>query len=176
MTTLPINTRLAAVVVLLDTSTNSLVLTKRTKHLVHHAGEICFPGGQYQCEDGNLQMTAIRELKEELGIERSRLSALTPLSNIKTLTGFSISPWFATIDTVHPYQLQVSEVEQMLLIDVRQAASHENYQKITIEQSGYPITTEQFMYPTHKIWGATAKIMHQLCDMDINALLLKEGW
>lgn len=163
------NTRKAAVVVLLDTSNNTLILTKRTKHLAQHAGEICFPGGQYQSDDSSLQSTAMRELEEELGIHASRLTAIRPLKQVLTLTDFCISPWFAKISSIHPFKLQACEVEQVVLVNLSEACVHTNYQTIQINRAGHTLTTEQFVCHEYTIWGATAKIMHQLCDISIDA-------
>jgi len=155
--------------VLLDTSNNSIVLTKRTKHLAYHAGEICFPGGQFHPNDRSLQCTALRELEEELGVHSSRLTSIIPLKPVMTLTGFCISPWFAKISSINPFKIQVSEVEETVFVDFPKACLHENYKKLMFRRNGYAISTEQFAYEGYKIWGATAKIMHQLCDLSIDA-------
>src|SRR5690242_14526886 len=46
---------------------------KRTDGLRHHAREIAFPGGQRDDGDRDLRDTALRELEEELGIDRGHV-------------------------------------------------------------------------------------------------------
>jgi len=160
------NFQVASVIVLLETSTNSIILTKRTNQLPHHAGEICFPGGRFQDEDSTLLNTGLRELEEELGIQRERLQNIKSLSPEITLTGFQIYPWFASIATINPYKLQREEVDEIIQIDVNLALKRNNYQSILVPRNGYTIKTLKFSYKEHIIWGATARIMRQLCETD----------
>src|SRR5439155_25786639 len=45
-----------------------VVLTRRTETVEHHRGQISFPGGAEEDEDGTLLQTALRETEEEIGI------------------------------------------------------------------------------------------------------------
>ncbi|HUV52394.1 MAG TPA: CoA pyrophosphatase, partial [Dehalococcoidia bacterium] len=44
------------------------VLTKRAQGVMYHKGQISFPGGAYDKEDGELRATALREAFEEIGV------------------------------------------------------------------------------------------------------------
>ena len=55
-----------------------VLLTQRTAHLNAHAGQISFPGGRQQPEDADVVATALRETKEEIGLDAERL-AKTPV-------------------------------------------------------------------------------------------------
>ena len=46
-----------------------LLFTKRTDQVKYHKGEISFPGGMVDESDSNLEMTALREAFEEIGLE-----------------------------------------------------------------------------------------------------------
>src|SRR5919198_1393661 len=45
-----------------------ILLTKRSSALKSHSDEICFPGGKFAKDDKSLYYTAIRETKEEVGL------------------------------------------------------------------------------------------------------------
>ena len=46
-----------------------LLFNVRNQKVKHHKGEICFPGGVYDPQDQHLLKTALRETKEEMGIQ-----------------------------------------------------------------------------------------------------------
>src|ERR1700761_5653866 len=46
-----------------------LLLTQRADHLSDHAGQISFPGGRREPEDTDAAATALREAKEEVGLD-----------------------------------------------------------------------------------------------------------
>jgi 8-oxo-dGTP pyrophosphatase MutT (NUDIX family) len=46
-----------------------VLLTRRTEHLRHHAGQISFPGGRSEPGDADAVATALREAQEEIGLD-----------------------------------------------------------------------------------------------------------
>ena len=72
---------------------------KRMATLRHHAREIAFPGGKPDPGDRDLADTALRETEEELGIARSRLRMLGPLSPVPTDTSrFTLNPFVVEVE------------------------------------------------------------------------------
>ena len=73
----------AAVLVPLIEHENGLtvLLTKRTDHLHHHAGQISFPGGRVEDDDLDVVDTALRETEEEIGLDRSYIEISGYLSS-----------------------------------------------------------------------------------------------
>lgn len=154
----------AAVIVLYEMASDSLILTARTPTLRHHPGEICFPGGRSEQRDKSLRDTALRELKEELGIDKERLSVQRELETVKTLTGYFIYPWLAFIPHIEPYQLNSTEVAAIIRIPMARVREPANYQAIVVEKNGLVFESHQFLDETHYIWGATVRIMMQLSE------------
>ncbi|WP_419418695.1 NUDIX hydrolase [Legionella sp. D16C41] len=157
--------RNAAVLVLHEQATNSIILTERSNQLQMHPGEICFPGGLWEEQDESLFATALRELNEELGIESHRVTLIKPLKPEQTLTGYLIYPWLATIKTINPYSLS-EEVVDVFPITVTKACKIANYQLIEVERRGFKFKSYQFMPERRFVWGATARIMRQLCEFE----------
>lgn len=155
-------TRNAAVMVLLEEHSNTIVLTERSQHLRHHADEICFPGGTIENQDGTLLDTALRELEEELNITPERVHAIQPLQTEFTLTGFLIQPWFASIKTLPPFSRQQEEVQRVIQVPFSDVCQRKNYKDIFFENKNKRIKTVAFVRENDVIWGATARIMMQL--------------
>lgn len=154
----------SAVIVLLDSKTQHLVLTKRTIHLSSHPGEVCFPGGRWQEGDESLYATALRELGEELGIEPERIKFLKELNLETTLPGTTILPCLAEIDGVEPYIINQVEVEDVLFLPLIAVQDPSNYRKVVVEKYGITISSLEFIPTEYFIWGATARILKQLVE------------
>ena len=53
-----------------------VLLTLRTNHLRDHAGQISFPGGRTEPEDGGPEATALREAHEEVGLATEHVQVI----------------------------------------------------------------------------------------------------
>lgn len=154
----------AAVILLHEISTDSLILTQRSDHLKNHPGEICFPGGRWQRDDQSFYKTALREVNEELGIEASRITLLKAMKPERTLTGYIIYPWLASIISLKPYFIDNNEVADVFKLPMLAVTQETNYQEIGVERFGIKIKSIQYKASPYFIWGATARIMMQLTE------------
>lgn len=154
----------SAVIIMHDLLMDALVLTKRSEHLRTHPGEISFPGGLREKGDANLYETGLRELNEELGITRERVSLVRALEQETTLLGTIIHPWMVKIETIEPYRLNKDEVSSLLFVPISLVTDPGNYREITIERKGMHFKTQSFIPENGLIWGATARIMMQLIE------------
>ncbi len=137
----------------------SILLTKRTAHLHHHAGQICFPGGRCDAQDIDFKMTALRETKEEIGISQEFIEVAGFLENYATITGFMITPVVGFLKEgfeIQKDQFEVAEIFELPLAFILDSA---NYYEESYEHQG--ITRNYYVIPfqNHKIWGATAGIL-----------------
>lgn len=155
----------SAVMVLHELSSNSLILTKRSEKLRTHPGEICFPGGVWEMGDVNLYATALRELHEELGITANRVDLVKELEIERTLLGAIIHPWFARIESIDPNRLNPEEITSIISIPMHLAQDSKNYRELVINRYGHRFKSLEFVLPGDLLWGATARIMKQLCNL-----------
>lgn len=63
------------------------VLVLRGSQLADHAGEVGFPGGKPDPDDGSLEITALRELAEEIAVAPSDVQILGSLMPVPVITG-----------------------------------------------------------------------------------------
>ena len=139
-----------------------ILFTKRTEGVKDHKGQISFPGGAYEEQDGTLVNTALRECAEELGLPAEAVEVLGELDDMPTLTtDYLISPFVAVIPW--PYQLKVDpvEVEEVIEVPISALLDKNCRRQETETLRGQPITTYFYHYRGELIWGATARILNQ---------------
>lgn len=159
------NIKESAVLVLKETQSDSLILTKRSDSLRVQPGEICFPGGVREAQDKDLYATALRELEEEIGISFERIQLIRSLAQDQSVFHSVIYPWYARIDTIEPYQINHSEVDTIIKVPMREVLKQENYENRAVQKYGIEFETTIFKGNRHFIWGVTARIMKQLLEV-----------
>ena len=154
------NSKLAAVMIIIFGNEPMLLMTERPKTMNHHAGEISFPGGTWEKEDGDLLGTAIREAREELGIEISRSMIIGQLKPVTTLnSGFTITPFVVMLDELSSI-VPNSEIESVLRIPLFSFLKTIEDDKDPSHKSILEMYT--FKFQDHLIWGASARMLKQI--------------
>jgi 8-oxo-dGTP pyrophosphatase MutT (NUDIX family) len=74
-----------------------VILTRRATALRKHSGQVAFPGGSVDPEDGSAEIAAMREAEEEIGLDRSFVEPVGRLPVYMTTTGFRITPVLAVV-------------------------------------------------------------------------------
>ncbi|WP_261817444.1 CoA pyrophosphatase [Vibrio gallicus] len=164
---LPIQTetlRPAAVLIGLVERSNGLhvLLTKRAAHLKHHPGQISFPGGKYEPQDGQLRHTATRETCEEVGLEPHQIKIIGALPPIPTVSQFAVSPFVALIDSNYSTSLDHNEVEEAFEVPAAFLFSPKNTYSNHFELRHSQHKIFAISYQRHFIWGVTAQIIEAI--------------
>ncbi|MCH8853196.1 MAG: CoA pyrophosphatase, partial [Planctomycetes bacterium] len=83
--------RAAVLIALYDKDGVSHILFQvRSETVLHHKGQISFPGGAEDPGDVDLLMTALRESEEEIGLVREDVEVLGQLDDIVTISDFLV--------------------------------------------------------------------------------------
>jgi 8-oxo-dGTP pyrophosphatase MutT (NUDIX family) len=156
-----------------------VLLTERTAHLHHHAGQISFPGGRTDPEDAHPQATALRETQEEIGISSDLIEILGQLPIYHTGTGFEVTP---IIGLIHPpFHLSPDhfEVAKVFEAPIDFLMNPNNHQKrrISFDNHSRHFYAMPYFNPEDKreyfIWGATAGILRNLYHFLAASFLFK---
>jgi 8-oxo-dGTP pyrophosphatase MutT (NUDIX family) len=143
----------------------SVLLTRRTAHLDHHAGQISFPGGRVEDSDTDAVAAALRETQEEIGLDPSRIEVLGRLESYVTITNFTVVP---VVGLVHPpFDLkpdpfEVDEVFEVPFAFVLDPANHQRH--FREGPDGSKRYFYALPYGPHYIWGATAAMLVNLAE------------
>jgi len=142
-----------------------LLLTRRSKSVAHHKGQISFPGG---AADGgeDLRQTALRETFEEIGIPPQCVEILGRLPDVEVAaSGFLVSPFVGVVP--HPYPLRPSseEIEEIFSVPLAVFRHPANLRVEWRERGGQRYEVLHYAYRGHDIWGATARIIRHLVDL-----------
>jgi 8-oxo-dGTP pyrophosphatase MutT (NUDIX family) len=149
----------------------SVLLTQRTDHLTDHPGQISFPGGRAETHDADATATALREAREEIGLESAHVDVLGSLPTYTTGTGFIVTPVVALIRpgfTVQADPFEVAEIFEVPLAFLMNPANHHRH---AVDVAG--VRREFLSMPwqgqgedgharRYFIWGATAAMLRNL--------------
>jgi 8-oxo-dGTP pyrophosphatase MutT (NUDIX family) len=131
------------------------------------SGQVAFPGGREEAGDANLADTAVRETREETGIDlRKDGTVIGTLDDLRPQTTTGLP---AII--VRPYVVLLNRADSLLLSDevalafwvpleeLRQAGS---WRDTSVFARGIQMTRRAFHHDQHVIWGMTERILAQL--------------
>lgn len=141
-----------------------MVLTVRTDHLHAHAGQVAFPGGRSEADDGDAITTALRESEEEIGLERAWVTPLGYLDCFETISGFCITPVVASIAVEAQLYPAPDEVAEVFEVPLAFLLAPENLRRYTMEFRGHQRPMVEFVHGGHRIWGATAAMLYNLLE------------
>ena len=143
---------------------HSVLLHKRSQRVVHHKGDIAFPGG-VQEEGESLLDTALRETHEEIGVDPADVEVLGRLDDTPTTANYLISPYVGTILSPYEFRPNGDEVEALLEAPVSGLLNPENRRDDVRLVDGELKRIPCFAHDGHLIVGATAMILGALVEL-----------
>lgn len=143
-----------------------LLFTRRSPALANHSGQISFPGGGRDLDDASLVATALREAHEELGIAPESVRVLGMLAPVFTVvSNYLITPvvgWLG--DGLPPLLPSPEEVAAVIEAPLAALVDPAIFHTEEWTRGGQPHTVYFYDLGPHRIWGATARILHDLLE------------
>jgi 8-oxo-dGTP pyrophosphatase MutT (NUDIX family) len=142
-----------------------VLLTERPTGDLRHAGEISFPGGAVDPDDVDATAAALREAREEVGLD-ARAAGVEILGLLEPVeipvSGFRLIPVLAVAvrrPEVVPDPREVAAILEVPLAHFLAAAPIEI---VETEVAGRRIRYGAYPVGGHLVWGATARALGQL--------------
>ncbi|WP_198143122.1 CoA pyrophosphatase [Paracoccus sp. 228] len=136
-----------------------LVLTKRASGLRHHPGQIALPGGKVDPGDADAVAAALREAREEIGLDPAQVRVLGCLPPHRTVTGFSVTPVLAVIDGPFAPVPEAGEVQEAFDLPFAHVADPARYRVERRRWRGGWRSYHAAPFGPYYLWGATARIL-----------------
>jgi len=142
-----------------------VVFTKRTEAVPHHKGQFSFPGGIVDAFDGSRVETALREAREEIGLDPADVEILGLFDDSPTNTSrFVITPVVGVCRTAPVFRPDGREIERVVEIPLRQLLDPACYHEELWEREGALHPVAFFTSGDDVVWGVTGRILKEFLD------------
>ena len=151
-----------ALVVCEKQGSHGVLLTKRAARLRSHAGQYALPGGRLD-EGEDAIAAALREVREEIGLELSAGDVIGRLPDYRTRSGYRITPivvWATDSGDMAPNAAEVEEVFHIPLSSLRGPGVP---RLLKSGESGRPIIQMPLPHDL-LIHAPTGAILHQFAE------------
>jgi len=142
-----------------------ILFTKRSEQLGTHPGQMSFPGGGREPTDADLQVTALREANEEIGLSADETTLIGAVDDKLTVTNYLVRPFVGQIPD-REYTRDEYEVAEIVRLGVEDLIDTTNYESEYREHPEYgPLRIHYFHVDGYTVWGATGEMLAQLLEL-----------
>jgi 8-oxo-dGTP pyrophosphatase MutT (NUDIX family) len=151
--------RAAVAIAIIATPPHGILFVERASHLRDHPGQIGLPGGGVDPQDDDdLERTALRELREEVGVVPERVQIVGRLRQVsQRVNTFDVTPFIAVI-APGPFTIDGSETAGMFTVPLEIVVS-EALRKGSITIAERIIESYILDYDGRRVWGLTGGIL-----------------
>lgn len=133
-----------------------------------HGGQISFPGGGFEEKDGTLLRTALRETREEIGVDTSQVEVLGPLTELYIpVSNYVVYPFAGILPFTPSFSPQWDEVASVVETPLEILLDPQTRQMTEVRISSNILLKDVpfFNVKGKVIWGATAMMLSELLEL-----------
>lgn len=152
----------AAVLIALQVSAlqPTVILTQRATNLRTHPGLLSLPGGRVEHDDSGPVQTALREAREEIGLDPSTVDVLGQLpDHIMVESRYRVTPVVAVIKRQTTLRAAHQEVEAIIELPLEAICNPNCRVKRQRRIGEAEFYVEDIETDGHRVWGGTAGIL-----------------
>jgi 8-oxo-dGTP pyrophosphatase MutT (NUDIX family) len=142
-----------------------MVFAKKTEDVPHHKGQFSFPGGVVRPDDGSVIEAALREAREEIGLDTAAVEVLGLFHDVPTtVTNFVITPVLAVARIEPEFCPDGREIERVLEIPLAHLLEPTTFREEQWEREGRTRAVVFVSYGDDVVWGTTGRILREVLD------------
>ena len=159
----------AVLIAIVDCDDPELVYTLRSNKVGSHGGEVSFPGGMHEKDDASLQITALRESEEEIGLNRKQVQIIGSTDTVVSRYNVSVTPYVGIVPPDIKLNNDSEEIEACFRVPISFLLEDKRHRNDHVKKNGDSFFMPAYKFESFIIWGLTAMMTVDFLNIALDA-------